>query len=153
MLLVDYELSPSWNRRQLADWSQATETSLRYDSFLGDIVFRADDADFSARWGWVPVLDFGLSLKNALEHVERDAQVVTIEFTESDAVIRLEPVGHKVKLTASYVPEVATVEYADLVDVTYQFLGRLIEDLIAHQPGLERNPVIVATLEAIRQRR
>jgi hypothetical protein len=63
-IIFDYKLSSEWNRRtQTVDLRGADEMTLRYDCFLGDVVFSVDEADFSARWDWVPVFDFALSLR------------------------------------------------------------------------------------------
>lgn len=63
MLKLDYALSPSWNACSTATLEDADETSLRYDCFLGDVIFLAFEVDLNARWGWVPVLDFALGLE------------------------------------------------------------------------------------------
>jgi len=62
MITLDYRLSPLPGDRTDRELVSASESELRYSLFLGDVVFRVGDADFSANWGWVPVLDFALGL-------------------------------------------------------------------------------------------
>lgn len=58
-ITLDYRLSPFWNKEtDRADLSSADASDLHYKLFLGDMVFRIGESDFSAPWGWVPVLVF-----------------------------------------------------------------------------------------------
>jgi hypothetical protein len=86
MIVLEHALSPSWNRKAAeVDLRAADETTLRYRCFLGDIVFEVGWIDLSARWGWVPVLDFALAMRSisaALPAVETQV----FEFTESAVV-------------------------------------------------------------------
>ena len=75
MIKLEYGLDPSWDRTPAdRDLSTADDSELHYDLFLGDVVIQIDGVDFSARWGWVPVLDFAicfgacvLALRNEIE--------------------------------------------------------------------------------------
>ena len=147
MVTLCYELSPEWNRDQPGlDLSLAGEVALRYDLFLGDVVFTIDGADLSARWGWVPVLDFALSLRFALRSLERDG-TASLEFTESDERILIERSGDALRLTATYAPfAAATVARAELEEAADRFLERLVDDLCARHPELGVNPVFTALL-------
>lgn len=92
MITLDYELSLGWDRRTTElKLRSADEMTLRYDCFLGDVVF-VDGVDFSARWGWVPVLDFALHLWAIAGGLVSEAEEL-FEFTESDAAIEVSASG------------------------------------------------------------
>jgi len=64
-ITLDYRLFSRPGDRTDRDLIAATEGDLRYSHFTSDVVFRVCDADFSANWGWVPVLDLALGLESA----------------------------------------------------------------------------------------
>ncbi len=142
MITLGYELSPSWNRRAGAvDLRVADEMTLRYDCFLGDVVFEVDGADLGARWGWVPVLDFALSLRAIAGGLVVDARE-TFEFTESDAAIEFERQAENVTLEASYAPARAVVSHVELSLQAERFLARVVNDLTRSYPELSDNKFI-----------
>src|SRR3712207_3536434 len=84
MIHLGYQLSPLWRARNSgADYQRADEGALRYDLFLGDVLFKIDEVDLSARWGWIPVIDFALTLHLMTDALEPN-QTKIFEFTESD---------------------------------------------------------------------
>lgn len=142
MITLGYELSPSWNRRAGAvDLRAADEMTLRYDCFLGDVVFEVGGADLSARWGWVPVLDFALSLRAIAGGLVVDAHE-TFEFTESDATIEFERQDENVRLDASYAPAGAEVSHVELSLQAERFLARVVDELRRSYPELSENTFI-----------
>lgn len=144
MINLDYELSPSWNRRiGDVDLRAADEMTLRYECFLGDVVFVVQGADFSARWGWVPVLDFALSLRSIAGALVAEPQQ-TFEFSESDATIHFRRESGEVTLEASYARAVATVPLVELSLQVERFSARVIEKLEREHPGLADNAFISA---------
>lgn len=143
MLRLDYALSPAWNATPDVDLAGAEEWMLRYDCFLGDVIFMVDEMDLSARWGWVPVLDFALALDAIVDALAvGDEAEELFEFTESDASIAFRRAGDLVEIDASYVPDVATVGYADLRGETKRFVLRVLEGLIGEHRELATNPFI-----------
>jgi hypothetical protein len=82
VLTLDYRLSPRW-RAQAAemDLRSVSAEALHYDLFLGDVVFRSNEADFSAPWDWVPILDFAMSLLRIARQL-RTSGSQRFEFTE-----------------------------------------------------------------------
>jgi hypothetical protein len=62
-LILGARIDPTWNHDSVEkDLSSASEEDLRYSYLLGDIDLRSGDTDLSAKWGWVPLLDFVPSL-------------------------------------------------------------------------------------------
>jgi hypothetical protein len=150
MLKLDYALSPSWNARPSAALEAADETVLRYDCFLGDVIFLVYEVDLSARWGWVPVLDFALGLNaivDALASGGADEEV--FEFTESDATIAFRRDGDAVEIEASFVPGAARVGYEDLRAAVKHFVVRVLDDFSHEHPELRRNPFVARVLETM----
>ena len=63
---IDYRLSEDWDENS-TDLAAADETDLRYYAATGDIILRKDQTDLSARWGWIPLIDFALALREIAE--------------------------------------------------------------------------------------
>ena len=98
---LDYRISEDWDENS-TDLAAADETDLRYYAATGDIILRNDQVDLSARWGWIPLVDFALALReiaNALSVTEGSR---IFEFTESDATIQFERRGQNITIGASY---------------------------------------------------
>lgn len=119
-------------------WESVPMWNLRYDHFLGDIVFKIDDCDFSTRWGWVPVLDFALGFNRLLTSLTSDGSA-TFEFTESEATLTLRRSLDVVALTSSYSSGVARVDVKVLRVVVYDFVSRIRDRLLVEHPSLARN--------------
>jgi hypothetical protein len=143
MITLDYELSEDWNRRAAEiDLRSADEVTLRYDYFLGDVVFVVDRADFSARWGWVPVLDFALGLRAIAGGLVSEAEE-SFEFTESDAAIEFRREGETVKIEAGYASAAAEVRHLEFTLHAERFVERVVADLSSRYTGLAINPFVV----------
>jgi hypothetical protein len=117
----------------------ATDSELRYDLFLGNVVFRIGDADFSADWGWVPVLDFALGLEHAIGELLRGRRIVEFEFTESERVIQFQRQNDDIVVSASYAPYGADIALGELADAMRSFRKQVIEDLSSRYPALRMN--------------
>jgi hypothetical protein len=140
--MLDYSIDPSWKRQWTSrDLRSADEMELRYDCFLGDISFEINGTDFSARWGWVPVLDFALALR-AITSALAESDHETFEFTESDATIEFTKRNGKIRLEAGYADASADVDYAELSLEAERFAARLLRELGEEHPGLRENPLI-----------
>jgi hypothetical protein len=142
MLTLAYKLSSDWARpaREI-DLANADETTLRYDAFPGDVTFEVGGADFSARWGWVPVLDFALALRavaGALVSTDREQ----LGFTESDAEIDFRRQGDVIRVEADYAPGTGEVPLVDLSLESERFLARMITELTASYPPLGENTFV-----------
>ena len=57
---LDYRLSEDWDENS-SNLAAADETDLRYYAATGDVILRKDQNDLSARWGWIPLIDFALA--------------------------------------------------------------------------------------------
>lgn len=151
MIKLDYALSPSWNEKtRSVALESAEEWVLRYDCFLGDVIFLVYEVDLSARWGWVPILDFALGLDAIVGSFGgEDAGAEVFEFTESDATVTFRRDGDAVEIEASYVPGTARVAYEDLQTAVKRFMIRVLDDLARDHPELTRNPFVAGVLKTM----
>lgn len=149
MICLDYRLSSPWPGQIGAiDLSVASETTLRYDCFLGDVIFVVNGIDFSARWDWVPVLDFALAL-HAIAAALEDGGRDTFEFTESDASIDFRREGSWTSIEATYsAAGVARLPHTEFEDETARFLLRVVGDFVKADPRLAENELIVDFAES-----
>jgi hypothetical protein len=139
MIEIDYRLSPPWNEgKATLDLAAADEMQLRYHAFPGDQILRIDGVDFSAAWGWVPLLDFAAALVHAATRIAT-TQEEAVGFTENEALIVLRSKGQFVEIAASYADGRATVGHAELVQAGRNYAVRLLEVLCAQFPELRTN--------------
>ena len=141
MIRLDYKLSSNWNSRMReVDLAVVDEGALRYEILLGDIIFEVDNCDFSALWGWVPLIDFGASLREISSEIQAGKTGdETFEFTESEATLRFQRTNNRVKISASYVPCLAEVPIAEFALVVDAFWRRLMSTIEKEYPSLFRN--------------
>lgn len=145
-ITLDYRLSPSWNRvASTADLSSVDAPELRYKLFLGDVEFRIDEADFSALWGWVPVLDFAVALRSIVRSLPRTHEEA-FDFTESDATLRFVHRDEIVSVTSNYAQGLigAKASIKELGQAADEFFERVMEDLYREHPELKSNPEMEA---------
>jgi hypothetical protein len=149
VIALDYELSPAWNRKTgEVDLRAADEMTLRYDCFLGDVVLVVGDLDLSARWGWVPVLDFALGLRSIAGALAAEEEQV-FEFTESEATIEFRRKGGVVEISSSYVEGAAEVAHVDFSLHAEQFLARVVVELGRAHPELTDNAFFAETARGL----
>jgi len=141
MIHLDYTLSPSWKRNwEDVNLAEATESDLLYRVLLGDISFKTDSNDFSAKWGWIPVIDFAASLRRiAGELAGRDGVENTFDFTESGAVLRFKRAGDAILISASYAPDQACVPLTEFTAAVESFSRRVASELSQQFPPLRGN--------------
>ena len=142
MLTLDYRLDPNAAAKQAGvDLATAAPEALRYELFSGNVYLRGDGADFSAAWGWVPVLDFALGLKAIAEVLEREP-AERFEFTESNAALDFRIDGNDVEITSTYSPGGLRVPFSHFRDQVRLFVRRVIGELATGNLRLAANPEI-----------
>jgi hypothetical protein len=141
MVTIDYKLSPSWNARMSeVALASADEMELRYDLLLGDIVLKVDGHDFSAKWHWVPIVDFATSLGQLPKELLSDNAIESIlDFTESDATLRFKREGEVVIVSADYAPGEARVLLEEFNSAVDSFVRRVGRELCDQYPALRTN--------------
>ena len=141
MIDLDYKLSPSWKRNwEDINLAEASESDLLYRVLLGDISVKADKNDFSATWGWIPIVDFAASLRLIVsELAKRDGVESTFDFTESDAALRFKRAGDAILISASYAPGEACVPLTEFTAAVESFSRRVASELSQQFPPLHEN--------------
>lgn len=125
------------------DLRTASPEELHYLCFPGDIVFVVEGADLSARWGWVPVLDFAITLRATVRALAAEPEA-KLEFTESDETIRFTREGDRVRVGATYTEAAATADRAELEAAAERFLRTVVDDLTTAHAALAENPYIAS---------
>jgi hypothetical protein len=134
-----YKLSEA--PRNEPDWfATATLTDLRYRIALGDIILKEGEVDLSAPWGWVPLIDFVVGVRDLVHSLKADGNEAEFEFTESEALFRFRRKGSKVAITASYANGEAVVPMPTLIEHLKRFEDDLRAELLSRYPELRRNP-------------
>jgi hypothetical protein len=132
---LDYRL----NEDRETDWSSVTEEDLRYRVALGNLVFRVGDKDFSADWGWIPLVDLAASFAEIVRKLEAGSASETFEFTESDAWVRFEKKGEKVLVSTSYGEGVGEIALHSASEAVKSFRERLRSELVRQHPQAAHN--------------
>ena len=136
---IDYRLSEDWEEN-LIDLAAADETDLRYCAATGDVILRTDQTDLSAKWGWIPLIDFALALREIEEALAVTEGSETFEFTESDATLQFDRRGDEMTISGSYTAGEITVPFAAFGEQVRDFARRLDTELMAKRPELKLNP-------------
>jgi len=136
MIIFDYKLSDTLNingwHKKLPDLD---EIEIRYNFLLGDVIILAGECDFSARWGWVPILDFVCSLKYICTKLCQNENLeMEFEFTESESTLKFSRKGDLLTITASYNQCISTVTFDDFIVKADEFASRLILDVFESYP-------------------
>jgi hypothetical protein len=137
---LDYKLSENWEAD--AALLDEDETTLRYRAAPGDILLRGPEADFSTEWGWVPLVDFVLALRDIVAKLSRGERETNFEFTESEATLQFLRKGEEVHLTASYAPGEIVTPLSHFHDSVHRVAGRLKKELFAKYPELAKHKLI-----------
>jgi hypothetical protein len=138
---LDLQLSTYWNAKAAHhDLAAADESVLRYDVLLGDLILQINGVDFSARWGWIPLLDLAYSLKDMCDEILTGEPEAAFEFTESDAWLRFSRRGDAVEISASYVPQRTVIEMRDLCTLLTSSAQDFFTQIATENPGLASNP-------------
>jgi hypothetical protein len=135
---LDYRLTED----RETDWSSVTEEDLRYRVALGNLIFHVDDKDFSAAWGWIPLIDLAASFGEIVHKLEAGSTSETFEFTESDAWVRFEKKDGNVLVSASYGEGVGEIPLHSVVQAIKSFRERLHEELISKHPQAAHNAAV-----------
>jgi hypothetical protein len=154
VITLSYILSADWSAKAAnTDWAAADETTLRYGAFMGDQMFTVDSADFSAKWGWVPILDFAASLVKITQGLLADETELVFEFTESDAQLQFNRQGPNVLITSNYSSAKATVLLSELERAASSYAECVLRDALNLHPALKANRSLAAWYPSVCEQR
>ncbi|MBV9671890.1 MAG: hypothetical protein JO076_03580 [Verrucomicrobia bacterium] len=125
------------------DLSSADETTLRYEVVQGDIILEHANVDLSAKWSWIPLIDFTAALQQIVRQLTATETLRKFEFTESDAVLEFRKQGNDVVITASYAPGAIKVPFSQFQQQVERFTTQFTMDIYELYPELSRNPAFL----------
>jgi hypothetical protein len=142
MLILSYRLVKHLDEfGEPGDLANATEVDFRFRVALGDLILAVPPNDFGTHWGWVPLIDFAVSVREILDHLKRGGPRAQFEFTESEATLAFARHEGDLVITASYAPGRIQVPLTSFEERLRWFEGGLRADLVKEHPALDRHPV------------
>jgi len=136
---MDFRLSEDWDEN-FPDMATVEETDLRYYVAPGDVVLRTEQTDLSADWGWIPLVDFALALREIADALSEVEGTETFEFTESEATLQFDRIGDEIVITSSYAPGEISAPLPEFRKLVDDFAQRLDKELLQRHPELGLNP-------------
>ena len=112
------------------------DVDFRFRFALGDLILESGPIDLSARWGWVPLIDFAVSARGILSRLEQRQTRAEFEFTESEATLSFTRRGADVFIRASYVEGEIRAPLAAFVEQLQGFERSLRRELVGRHPIL-----------------
>jgi hypothetical protein len=107
------------------------------------------EKDFSADWGWIPLVDLAASFAEIVRKLEDGSASETFEFTESDAWVRFERKGEKVLVSTSYGDGVGEIALHAASEAVKSFRERLRSELLRQHPQAAHNAAVRKLLGAV----
>lgn len=139
MIHLDYNLEPSEIRKiEGVDLITATANDLDYYLFCGDIIFRIDNTNLDARWGWVPIINFATQLYLIASEI-KEGEARKLEYTESAAVIEFSRQGGIIEIKAEQAHAKVEASLYELRESATIFICRLFSNLTSRWPKLAQN--------------
>src|SRR5689334_7111529 len=109
---MNFRLSEDWDE-DFADLATADETAIRYYIALGYVLLGNDRTDLSANWGWIPLVDFALALREIADALSETEGSELFDFTESEATLQFDRIGDRMTIMASYAPGQLTAPFLE----------------------------------------
>jgi hypothetical protein len=111
------------------------------EHFIGDLKFRVDDLDLSANWGWIPLLDAAIGLRQVVEELDRGSGQAAFDFTENDSEIRFarESDSQTICVSSTYTDGQGYVPLNELRAVVRTFDRSVFDEALAWFPELRLN--------------
>jgi hypothetical protein len=142
MLKVSYQLAAG--RNDLSEEKQlfgVSEVDFRFRFALGDLILASGPVDLSARWGWVPLIDFVMSAREILSLLEQRQAQAEFEFTESEATLAFTRQGADLIIRASYAEGEIKTSLSMFAEQLQEFERSLRLELEKRQPLLAHHAV------------
>jgi hypothetical protein len=141
VLQIDYVLSDEWNDTlDPKSFEDMSEIDLRYSMALGNLILVVNGLDFSAPWGWIPMVDMAVALSDIRDALSGDQSALeTFEFTENEASISFQKVGDAVQIAASYVPGKESIPFPELDERVREFRDKVFREATVRFRSLEKN--------------
>jgi hypothetical protein len=116
---------------------------------LGDIKLHVGGLELGTDFGWVPLLDFVVCLKQiAVELCSSPSIEAVFDFTESDALIRFRRQGRDVEISASYNLAKGSVSLDEFVFAVEEFIEGFQATIVSRFPSLKANKAFKSLMAA-----
>lgn len=114
----------------------------------GDVIIADENADISARFGWIPLIDFMLVVSGILSTIDvNDCEYY--EFTESTDVIIFKHEGIRIRIIPSYSDEVVVADIDTLKESLRKMAISLFSDAEKQYIGIQKNGEYIKAKESI----
>lgn len=117
------------------------EVSLRYELFLGSLIFKNGSQQLFLDWNWIPILDFALCLLKITSELSESPieNEKEFDFTESDERIKFEKNESIIKISFSFSNEIFESTIEDLQNVSHDFYKKVVFDILKKNNGIEND--------------
>lgn len=105
------------------------ETQMRYAIFVGSVTLEADESSINLNWGWIPLIDFAISLDLISKQLARlNNAKETFEFTESDDKLFFEREEDMLSISTSFSHEILKVDFEQFIYEVKIFCNRVFAE-------------------------
>lgn len=119
-----------------------SDDDLRYRLFLGNVVFKHDLGVMKFDWGWIPLLDFVVSLNCiCVNFRDESVQEERFEFTESDVQLVFQKTGDLIRVVNSISKEEFYVNLSELHGEVLRSYKEALSDILRRYPSLQNRNV------------
>lgn len=139
MLMIRCWFAMPSAREDIPNLREADESDLRGRHCTGNIEFLIGSADFSADWGWIPLIDFVVSLALTAKELDAGAAESVFEFTESNNQIRFRRERDSILVTTTYASGIGKASLAEFKEAIRHCATNLRDELISTYPTLKEN--------------
>lgn len=124
------------------------ETALRYNFFLGSLIFKKDNNIISMDWDWIPLLDFAICLLIICNNLLKKNQTEEdFDFTESDSKIVFQKNGDNIKIVTSFSDEILEMSFEEFQKTVRGFYKDVIFEVIERNQEIKGNNAFIKYLK------
>ncbi|MGA9659593.1 MAG: hypothetical protein WBQ60_10890 [Asticcacaulis sp.] len=117
---------------------------------MGDQIFTIDHANFSALWGWVPIIDFAVTMAEIAHKLKAGSSEESFLFTESEAELKFVRIEATLTISATYVTAKAGLLMDEFVIATEFYKTKVLEEAASIHPDLMQNAVFINLMEPVK---
>lgn len=141
---------PGTGRRTEAEVNLAAcdRLDLIQGAFMGDMVMKTLDVDFSSRFGWVTLIGWLLSLSEVLRQLRLTGSH-TLRFAESDDFMSFRQQDKVVYIACSYLPGIGCVSASKLNAAVRTFIEDQLSWISLNYPATLRNPAMAGIVDRL----
>ena len=108
--------------------------------FVGDLILKNEEFDFSTQWGWVPLRNIAANFASYVDGLKYGKK--TYLFTANECEIYFELVGGNIRITTNYIEGEILVEYSVFRHMAYENIKFVTDNIVKLYPELSKHPAI-----------